>query len=649
MNTLLRKILIPAAIFIASLTVLMFGDAAMRDFSARIVGKTLDFLPYAVGIVTWLSAAFLANRVINFVFWEGVVTKATGTPTPRLIVQISSFLIYLLAVTGIVGVVFERSVTALLTTSGAMGIVLGFAVRSLILDVFSGLSINIERPFVVGEYVQIHVRGVNNVFGRVEEVNWRTTRLLTPERYIQVIPNSVLGSAVISNFSRPSPIGEFEYVLTLDAAVDTERALRVLEAGLREAILAGGPLAEPEPAVRTTGVNEHGVRYKLKYFIDPRKGGPGKVRQTVLEHVMAHLRKAGISTAQAKYEVHQADLEERNLDHERDRLALLGRVELFQSMTEAELDTLSAQMSLQRFAKGAVVIEREQHLDSMFLLVEGVLETHVPVPDTDVMGVVGHYAPGDCFGEMSLLTGAPQTATVIAASEAVAFRIDKDDVSGLLQARPEIADELSARIAARSEQVEVRLGEISADLRRRKSETEKGQFIAHLAGQIRDFFKIGLVGNVAHLIHRLAGRDPHENVMRGTMAACALVAAVDGTIDDDERAYIRSVFGSIGLLEHLDEEAGMAVFDDCVGALAADPELGESQLLGYIKELASNPNAGRMVLSICHALSAADGTVDDDEIARIEQIAQALDLADDAEKNTKTTTDGTIEDAADFN
>jgi len=250
MNTLLRKILIPAAIFIASLTVLMFGDAAMRDFSARIVGKTLDFLPYAVGIVTWLSAAFLANRVINFVFWEGVVTKATGTPTPRLIVQISSFLIYLLAVTGIVGVVFERSVTALLTTSGAMGIVLGFAVRSLILDVFSGLSINIERPFVVGEYVQIHVRGVNNVFGRVEEVNWRTTRLLTPERYIQVIPNSVLGSAVISNFSRPSPIGEFEYVLTLDAAVDTERALRVLEAGLREAILAGGPLAEPEPAGR---------------------------------------------------------------------------------------------------------------------------------------------------------------------------------------------------------------------------------------------------------------------------------------------------------------------------------------------------------------------------------------------------------------
>jgi len=386
MNTLLRKILIPAAIFIASLTVLMFGDAAMRDFSARIVGKTLDFLPYAVGVVTWLSAAFLANRVISFVFWEGVVTKATGTPTPRLIVQISSFLIYLLALTGIVGVVFERSVTALLTTSGAMGIVLGFAVRSLILDVFSGLSINIERPFVVGDYVQIHVRGVNNVFGRVEEVNWRTTRLLTPERYIQVIPNSVLGSAVISNFSRPSPIGEFEYVLTLDAAVDTERALRALEAGLREAILAGGPLAEPEPAVRTTGVNEHGVRYKLKYFIDPRKGGPGKVRQVVLEHVMAHLRKAGISTAQAKYEVHQADLVERNLDHERDRLALLGRVELFHSMTEAELETLSAQMTLQRFAKGEVVIEREQHLESMFLLVEGVLETHVPVPDTDVMG-----------------------------------------------------------------------------------------------------------------------------------------------------------------------------------------------------------------------------------------------------------------------
>lgn len=628
MTPTVKKIILPAAVFVASLSLLMLGDTVMLDFTKRALGKTLEFLPYVVGVLTWLSAAFLANRLINALFWDLFVTKATGAPVPRLIVQISNFLVYLLAITGIVGVVFERSVTALLTTSGAMGIVLGFAVRNLILDVFSGLSINIERPFSVGEYVQIHVRGVPNVFGRVEEVNWRTTRLLTPENHIQVIPNSVLGEAVISNYSRPTPIGEFEYAVTLDATVDTERALRVLEAGVREAVLAGGPLADPEPVVRTTGIDEHGVRYKLKYFIDPRKGGPGKIRQKVLEHVLAHLRKAGISTAHLKQEILQADLPVRNFDHDTDRVLLLARVGLFHAMTEAELQSLATNMTLQRFQKGETIIEQGQHLDSMFLLVEGVLETHVPVDGSDVKGMVGHYAPGDVFGEMSLLIGAPQPAEVVASSDAVAFRIDKANVGALLQNRPEIAEELSASIAERQDLMQVRLDEIALEMKRERGQTEKKQFVAALAGQIRDFFKIGFVDRVSHMFQRMAGNNPHETVMNGTMAACALVAAADGNIDAEERNYVRGVFGSIGLLDHIEEAAGMAAFDKCVSMLADDPDDGAKMLFEMIVPLADNPEVGNIIVSICQALTAADGHIEPDEIVRLREICKVLAVRD---------------------
>ena len=164
----------------------------------------------------------------------------------------------------------------------------------------SGIALNVERPFNIGEYVNVQARGVTNCSGRVEEINWRSTRILSSEGSMLMVPNSVIGTSVITNFSRPTPASEFELMVVIDFTIDSGRVLRILDAALLEAVLAGEPLAEPAPKARISAIKDTGVHYKCKYHIDPRRGGPGKMRHFVLDHILHHLQKAGLTPAYPK-------------------------------------------------------------------------------------------------------------------------------------------------------------------------------------------------------------------------------------------------------------------------------------------------------------------------------------------------------------
>ncbi len=449
-GTAARKLILPALVFTAFVSVFAFGNDALREFSSRALGRTWSYVPYFIGVGAWLSAAFFANRLVNVFLWQTLFERLTGTVAPRLLTQISGAAIFFLAALGIVGIVFNQSLTGILAASGAMGLVLGLALQTMIRDVFSGIALNIERPFQLGDYVQVTERGLVHGGGRVEEVNWRSTRLLTSEGSLQMSPNSVLGACVITNFSRPTNTSEFELVVVLDFHVESQRVLRILDAALREAVLAGGPLAEPAPKSRIAGIDQSGVRYKLKYHIDPRKGGPGKMRHLVLDHVLHHLQKAGLTPAYPKQDTFSAPMPERLLDHHAHGPQLLSRVSLFRHLTDDERDDLARAMVLRQFVSGDTVIRHGDAGRSMFVLVEGVLEVSVPAKDgSGAMLNVGRIRPGDFFGEMSLLTGDPRSATVVAASAAVAFEISKDDIAPILDARPALAETISNVAAQR--------------------------------------------------------------------------------------------------------------------------------------------------------------------------------------------------------
>src|SRR5262249_3715060 len=149
--------------------------------------------------------------------------------------------------------------------SGLIGLVIGFSLQTIILDVFTGLAIHVDRPFSIGHWIRMYgdLKGLN---ARVLEINWRTTRLQLESNEMLVVPNSVLGKMVVSNFNEPEEHTRFQVEVCLDSNAPVDRCRRIL---LAAAMATNGVLEDPPPAVLLMDLNEYGLRYLVRYWIVP--------------------------------------------------------------------------------------------------------------------------------------------------------------------------------------------------------------------------------------------------------------------------------------------------------------------------------------------------------------------------------------------
>lgn len=446
---MVRKILLPIAVLGLFIAAALYQNDLLLRFGISAMEQVVRVFPYVVQCGIWVSGAYLVNRIISVFLWESFFPRTIGVPVPRLIRDVVAVTIYTLGLTGILGVVFGRSVTGILATTGAAGIVIGLALKNVILDVFIGLAINVDRPFAIGDYIHLHQHGLT---GRVVEINWRTTRLLTGEGNLVVVPNSRIGDMVVTNWSKPDDRGEFELVFSLDFDIPVDRAIRVLLAGARAVAGVDGILSDPQPVVRVKGTSGLGVDYKVKYWVLCSKMGPGKARSVVARSVLDAIARAGLSLAYPKQDVFHTEMPHRTLDSksDADRRQLLSRVELFSSLDAAEIGALANRMRERFFREGEALIRQGVSGDSMFILFEGLLDVNIAFADGDGKPVrVGRIQSGQFFGEMSMLTGEPRSATITAATDVLAFEITADDMRDRFAARPELMEIVSRAVAER--------------------------------------------------------------------------------------------------------------------------------------------------------------------------------------------------------
>ena len=126
------------------------------------------------------------------------IARAKG----KLIQDLLAGLVYLAAVLAIIAYVFDLPIRGLLATSGAIAIMLGLALQSTLSDVFSGIVLNFSRPYRPGDWISIE----GGTDGRVIEMNWRATHVLTAKRDLAIVPNSTIAKAKIVNASSPPGI-----------------------------------------------------------------------------------------------------------------------------------------------------------------------------------------------------------------------------------------------------------------------------------------------------------------------------------------------------------------------------------------------------------------------------------------------------------
>lgn len=327
----------------------------------------------------------------------------------------------------------------LITTSAVLTAVVGLAAQNTLGNLFSGLSIQMERPYRIGDWIRFREQ-----VGQVVGIGWKSTRVLTLENELVFIPNLDITKSMIVNYSKPTK----RHVMTIDVGVEygasPDAVRRVLLDVLRD---DGRVLPVPAPEVRVMTYGDFAITYQLRFSYNDY-GISQKLRADVQRDFWYALGRAGIRIPFPIRDVHLRHVERR---HEQERAAVLRRaararldeVPILASLGPAERDRLAEGLRIETFGEGETIVQQGEPGETLYILHRG--ECDVLIGTSKVAAM----QPPEFFGEMSLLTGAPRSATVRAAEELTVFTIDKAAFSGILTANPNISEALGRALAER--------------------------------------------------------------------------------------------------------------------------------------------------------------------------------------------------------
>ncbi len=472
--------------WLIGLLVLLCG-AAWASVSLAATGLAWPFslLPRLLDSVAWLAGALLLIRLVELLLWERLIPRMAGVRMPRLLRQFVAVLLLILALAAMLNQAWGVAIATVLATTGVLGLVLGLALRPILTDLFSGIALNIEQPFRLNDFVVLRMRGQREpIVGTVREINWRSTRVLTPEDNLISVPNSVAAAAIVENLSYPSPVSEQEVDIVLDWLTPPAVIEQVLHAAVTEAWAQGATAGDKPPKVRICKLDGAGVTYKIVYLLDPRRKPKGPAKHALLSSVQKHLRAAGLQPVALLEGAAAAPSAAPLLaDHARPehRQALLASLPLLAVLQADEHAALARAVVLHSAEPGQAVVREAEAGASMFVVAAGVLEVRQGAQRLAVLG------PGAVFGEMSMLTGAPRSATVAAVTACSLYEVTADSMAPLLAARPALAEALS-RVMAQHQQ---------DDLRRQQGSAPAPDAPARAAG---------LADQIAERIRRFFGR-----------------------------------------------------------------------------------------------------------------------------------------------
>jgi len=190
------------------------------------------------------------------------------------------------------------------------------------------------------------------------------------------------------------------------------------------------------------------------------------------------LERAGIPLSVPAFTafVKPRDQERKKLHHEREiaeRLSALdlAKVELFREMTDDERRVLVEHLRFAPFMKGELITRQGIEAHWLYIITKGSAEVFVST-EAGIEKTVRIIHAGDFFGEMSLLTGEPRTASLRALEDSECYRLDRQAFDDILHGRPEIAHYLSELLARRKVEIEAVRHDLDAAAR---AEMMKGQ------------------------------------------------------------------------------------------------------------------------------------------------------------------------------
>ena len=326
----------------------------------------------------------------------------------------------------------------LLTTSAVGAVVVGFALQDTLGNLFAGLAIQIEKPFRVGQWVQVGPERE----GQVQEITWRATKLRTKAGQFLIIPNSVIAKEPVLNYSEPTVPTRID----VEVAASYDRPPNEVKRAVHEA-LSNSPLVmkAPEPQVVIASFSASSIDYLAQFWIEDYAIDRA-ARDQVRTNLWYTFRRHKIEMPYPIQVQYDRDEQLPRTDQQVAAAASrLAAVDLFASLSQEASHRLALSGDEHLFAAGETVVRQGAAGDSMFVVLSGRVRVSIDPAGQEVAVIPA----GGFFGEMSMLTGEARTATVKAIEDAVVLEISAADFRSLAEANPALIDHVSAVVSTR--------------------------------------------------------------------------------------------------------------------------------------------------------------------------------------------------------
>jgi len=364
--------------------------------------------------------ALAARELIAFL---ALLTTVRGRAIEsKLLFDVLAGTIYICAALAMMGFVFGWSLQGVLATSGIIAIVLGLALQSTLNDVFSGISLTIEKPYQLGDEILLE----GGVEGEVILVTWRSTHLRNSANDIVAIPNSVIAKMRIQNHSAQNKRYSENLTVVVDARNEPGFTMEILK---QAAMTCPDILEQPPCTVAATEFQGDRITYEI-CFSTSLFAAAGQARSQFIAQFYKRARPA--AKPQDSLSLIFLFPENEVLDH----------IALLEPLSPSEKADLNAKISRRYFQAGERVWTQGEKSDSVRFVYSGVIQATREVQDGHTVKA-GRLGPGDTFGEISLLTGVRASVTLEALTSGLLLELKSEGLKPILEARPMLIESLS--------------------------------------------------------------------------------------------------------------------------------------------------------------------------------------------------------------
>lgn len=429
-------LILPSLIILCTLLIARFDNYT-------VIKNILPNLEIARSALLYLATFWLLARSLDVIVLQKIVFQRTGFTAPLLLRGLAYGIILFSGLTLFLWRI-DHPITGFLVSTGVIAGVMGLALQSTLSNLFSGIALSLEKPFKIGDWIELQ----DKTLGQVIEMTWRSIWLKTFYNTVIYIPNSALAAQQVTNLNKPDAPYSVWYMIKVSPEIEPSFVKTLLTAAVGR---CRHVLPTPSPTIRLSNAVENPYIYSVwvhyRNYLAHFRG-----QEELFTQVHSVLTQAGIQVSSLVQEINFA--KKRALAPINLRISdTLRSLEIFEDLDETEIEQIAQVSEFVMVEAETVLMHESEKSTRIYIVLNGELESSVTLENgRKITGE--NFSAGDSFGWSAIFIEEVAFMTVMAMSDSLVLAINDKCIKPILSKHQHLIQRFTELVSRRMQNLD---------------------------------------------------------------------------------------------------------------------------------------------------------------------------------------------------